>query len=43
MLLEFFSEKRKVAFLARTVPLVTQQYKIFVKYLPDFKVSQEYK
>ncbi|XP_076464782.1 ATP-dependent RNA helicase DHX58-like [Babylonia areolata] len=28
---------RKVVFMARTVPLVSQQFKIFEKYLPNFK------
>ena len=29
---------RKVVFLARAVPLVSQQFKIFEKYLPNFRV-----
>ncbi|KAL8578668.1 hypothetical protein ACOMHN_007126 [Nucella lapillus] len=29
------SENRKVVFMARTVPLVSQQFKIFEKFLPD--------
>ena len=35
----FSGHRRKVVFLARTVPLVSQQYRNFKEYLPEYKVS----
>ena len=34
------SREQKVVFLARTVPLVSQQFKIFTKYLRSYRVSK---